>query len=279
MYIILFLLRNFHKGSGRLKCQVLLENKVAVVTGSTRGIGFSIAKEFAENNGATTIVCSRNKQQAERAMQQIGGKVFAAEIDVTNDFSVKEFMQQILSKFGRIDILVNNAGYPFDNKIWYKRLHEGTDEELQKIMRVDLQGSVRVSRAVIRSILKENTHKEEDGGGVIINISSTPAIVGFTKGAPYTIAKAAIIALTKCIAMEYGINNIRSYTMALGNIATLATYGSMTEEDRNKAAEEPSIKRWGKPEEVAKVAACIASDSFSFATGNTIVIDGGTVLW
>jgi len=246
---------------------VLLENKVAVVTGSTRGIGFSIAKEFAENNGATTVVCSRNKQQAERAMQQIGGNVFAAEIDVTNDFSVKEFMQQILSKFGRIDILVNNAGYPFDNKIWYKRLHEGTDEELQKIMRVDLQGSVRVSRAVIGSILKENTLKEEDRGGVIINISS------------YTIAKAAIIALTKCIALEYGINNIRSYTMALGNIATLATYGSMTEEDRNKAAEEPSMKRWGKPEEVAKVAACIASDSFSFATGNTIVIDGGTVLW
>ena len=59
-------------------------------------------------------------------MEQIGGKVFAAEIDVTNDFSVKEFMQKILSKFGRIDILVNNAGYPFDNKIWYKRLHEGT---------------------------------------------------------------------------------------------------------------------------------------------------------
>ena len=141
---------------------VLLENKVAVVTGSTRGIGFSIAKEFAENNGATTVVCSRNKQQAERAMQQIGGNVFAAEIDVTNDFSVKEFMQQILSKFGRIDILVNNAGYPFDNKIWYKRLHEGTDEELQKIMRVDLQGSVRVSRAVIGSILKENTLKRSD---------------------------------------------------------------------------------------------------------------------
>ena len=136
------------------------------------------------------------------------------------------------------------------------------DEELQKIMRVDLQGSVRVSRAVIGSILKENTLKEEDRGGVIINISSTPAIAGFTKGAPYTMAKAAIIALTKCIALEYGINNIRSYTMALGNIATLATYGSMTEEDRNKAAEEPSMKRWGKPEEVAKVAACIAGDSF-----------------
>ena len=259
---------------------LLLKDKVAVVTGSTRGIGFAIAKEFAENNGAATIVCSRIKEQAERAIKQIsGGKVFAAEIDVTTDISVKKFMQQILSKFGRIDILVNNAGYPFDNNIWYKRFHEGTDEELQKIMGVDVQGSVRLSRAVISSMIQKNTNKNSGGGGVIINISSTPAIAGHTEGAPYTIAKAANIALTKCIAKEYGINGIRSYTMALGNIATMATYDSMTEVARNKAAEEPPMKRWGRPEEVAKIAASIASDSFSFATGNTIVIDGGTVLW
>jgi 3-oxoacyl-[acyl-carrier protein] reductase len=259
---------------------LLLKNKVAVVTGSTRGIGFAIAKEFAENNGATTVVCSRNNEQAKRAIRQISSdKVFAAEIDVTSDPSVKEFMQQILSKFGRIDILVNNAGYPFDKNIWYKRFHEVTDEELQKIMGVDVQGSVRLSRAVISSMIQKNTNKNSSRGGVIINISSTPAIAGHTEGAPYTIAKAANIALTKCIAKEYGINGIRSYTMALGNIATMATYDSMTEVARKKAAEEPPMKRWGRPEEVAKIAASIASDSFSFATGNTIVIDGGTVLW
>jgi 3-oxoacyl-[acyl-carrier protein] reductase len=184
-----------------------------------------------------------------------------------------------LSNFGRIDILVNNAGYPFDNNIWYKRFHEVTDEELQKILEIDLKGSVRLSRAVISSMLEKDTDENGGGRGVIINISSTPAIAGYTKGAPYTIAKAGNMGLTKCIAMEYGSNKIRSYTMALGNIATLATYNSMTEEDRNKAAQENSMKRWGKPEEVAKIAACIASDSFSFATGNTIVIDGGTVLW
>jgi 3-oxoacyl-[acyl-carrier protein] reductase len=259
---------------------LLLKNKVAVVTGSTRGIGFAIAKEFAENNGATTVVCSRNNEQAKRAIRQISSdKVFAAEIDVTSDPSVKKFMQQMLSKFGRIDILVNNAGYPFDKNIWYKRFHEGTDEELQKIMGVDVQGSVRLSRAVISSMIQKNTNKNSSRGGVIINISSTPAIAGHTEGASYTIAKAANIALTKCIAKEYGINGIRSYTMALGNIATMATYDSMTEVARNKAAEEPPMKRWGRPEEVAKIAASIASDSFSFATGNTIVIDGGTVLW
>jgi 3-oxoacyl-[acyl-carrier protein] reductase len=258
---------------------LLLKDKVGVVTGSTRGIGFAIAKEFAENGDATTIVCSRIRQQAIKAAEQIKGKVFAAEIDVADDFSVREFMQQILSKFERIDILVNNAGFPYDSNIWSKKFHEVTDEELHKILAIDLEGSVRMSRAVISSMLQKNALKMSKDGGVIINISSTPAIAGYTKGAPYTIAKAANIGLTKCIAMEYGSENIRAYTLALGNIATLATYGAMTEKERDKAAAEPPMKRWGKPEEVAKIAASIASDNFSFATGNTIVIDGGTVLW
>ncbi len=263
------------------KTALSLEDKVSVVTGSTGGIGFAIAKEFAENNGAVTIVCSRVYDQAERAIKKINSsKVFAAEVDVTSDVSVKEFVQHVLLKFGRIDVLVNNAGYPFDKNIWYKRFHEVTDEELQKILEVDLQGTVRMSKAVIPSMLKKDSNKNVGaGGGVIINISSTPAIAGHTQGAPYTISKSGNIALTKCIAMEYGGENIRSYTMALGNISTLATLSSMTETDRVNAAEEPSMKRWGKPEEVAKVAASIAGDNFSYATGNTIVIDGGVVLW
>jgi 3-oxoacyl-[acyl-carrier protein] reductase len=91
-------------------------------------------------------------------------------------------------------------------------------------------------------------------------------------------AKAAVMALTKHIAREYGINKIRAYTLLLGNIATEATYNSMTEEERQRGAQEASMKRWGRPEEVAKVAACVASDHFSYVTGNTIVIDGGAVI-
>jgi 3-oxoacyl-[acyl-carrier protein] reductase len=252
-----------------------LVDKVAVVTGSSKGIGFSISKEFAENNGATVIVCSRSEEQACRAIKQISGKVFAAELDVTKNSSVQKFMKQILSAHNRIDILVNNAGYPFDREIWYKGFHEVTDEEQEKILEVDLKGSIRLSKAVIHSMLQNVLDRN---GGVIINISSTPAIAGHIEGSAYTIAKAGNVALTKCIAMEYGSRNIRAYTLALGNIATLATYGSMTENDRATAAAEPTMKRWGNPQEVAKVAACVASDNFSFATGNTIVIDGGTVL-
>lgn len=258
-----------------------LTGKIAVVTGSSKGIGFAIAKEFAENNGAIVIVCSRILEQAQIAADKIKGNAFAAELNVTDDLSVKKFMHKILNDHNRIDILINNSGYQFDRNIWYKKFHEGTIEELDRIIEVDLKGSVRLSRAAIPIMLQNaitDCKKENEGGGVIINISSTPAIAGYTKGSSYNIAKAANIALTKCIAKEYAINNIRAYTLALGNIATLATCESMTEEERYSATQESSMKRWGKPKEVAKVAACIADNSFSFATGNTIVVDGGTVL-
>ena len=213
--------------------------KVAVVTGSTRVIDFAISKEFAENNNAIVIVCSRSKQSAVKSAEEIKGKTFAAEIDVTNRSSIKRFLQQIVSDHERIDILINNAGYSFDRKIWYKKFHEVTDDEVDRIIEVDLKGSTRLSMAVLHSMLQNNPEE-----GVIINISSTPAIAGHIEGASYTIAKAANIALTKCIVLEYSDKNIRAYTLALDNIATLAKYYSMNENDRNKAAEEPSMRRW-----------------------------------
>lgn len=213
--------------------------KVAVVTGSTRVIDFAISKEFAENNNAIVIVCSRSKQSAVKSAEEIKGKTFAAEIDVTNRSSIKRFLQQIVSDHERIDILINNAGYSFDRKIWYKKFHEVTDDEVDRIIEVDLKGSMRLSMAVLHSMLQNNPEE-----GVIINISSTPAIAGHIGGASYTIAKAANIALTKCIVLEYSDKNIRAYTLALDNIATLAKYYSMNENDRNKAAEEPSMRRW-----------------------------------
>jgi 3-oxoacyl-[acyl-carrier protein] reductase len=212
--------------------------KVAVVTGSTRVIDFAISKEFAENNNAIVIVCSRSKQSAVKSAEEIKGKTFAAEIDVTNRSSIKRFLQQIISDHERIDILINNAGYSVDRKIWYKKFHEVTDDEVDRIIEVDLKGSTRLSMAVLHSMLQNNPEE-----GVIINISSTPAIAGHIEGASYTIAKAANIALTKCIVLEYSDKNIRAYTLALDNIATLAKYYSMNENDRNKAAEEPSMRR------------------------------------
>jgi 3-oxoacyl-[acyl-carrier protein] reductase len=251
---------------------LLLEGKVALVTGSTQGIGLAIVKEFAEHNGATVIVCSRSEDRAKKVAARINGITDFAGIDITSDSSVDRMMKKVLANQKRIDILVNNAGFPFERNIWYRPFHEIEIKDLQAILEVDTIGSVRLTKAVVNSMLTKQY------GGVIVNISSTPAISGHYEGAPYTMAKAAVIALTKHIAREYGTNKIRAYTLLLGNIATDATYNAMTEEERLRGAQETSMKRWGKPKEVAKVAACVASDNFSFVTGNTIVIDGGAVI-
>jgi 3-oxoacyl-[acyl-carrier protein] reductase len=296
-----------------------LKGKVVVVTGSSKGIGFEIAKEFSEKKKAHVVVCSRSLEHSVMAASKISGSTLALELDVTSDSSINKFIDCIMKKYNRIDILVNNSGYPFDKNIWDKKLHEGTTEELLRILDVDLVGAVRLSRAVIPIMLKHDNNESgqsittnrnkletigldyEEGegeqssdiaiaitdqkiydrpgnGGVIITISSTPALSGRRGGFPYTIAKAGNISLTKCIAKEYGDQNIRAYSLALGNIATKATYEAITEAVRTEGAQEAPMKRWGSPLEVAKVATSIADDNFSYATGNTIVVDGGTVI-
>jgi 3-oxoacyl-[acyl-carrier protein] reductase len=249
----------------------LLKDKVVVVTGASRGIGFEIAKEFALRGGSV-IVCSRSMTRAVKSAGLMKGKVYPEELNVTSPPAIiAKFLSHITERHKRLDILVNNAGYSFDRKIWYKKFHEVTEEELNSVMKVDLLGTFRLSQAAISHMLK-------NGSGVIINISSTPAIAGYTEGTPYSIAKAAIIAMTKHIAIEYGDNNIRAYTLALGNISTEATLNSMTATEKKKARLENSMKRWGDPKEIANIATSIADENFSFATGNTIVIDGGGVL-
>jgi 3-oxoacyl-[acyl-carrier protein] reductase len=254
----------------------LLKDKVAIVSGATRGLGFEISKQFAKR-GATVIMCSRSMARAENSAGRIGGKTYPERLEVTNAQGVAEFMRRVAERHKHIDILINNAGYPFDRMIWNKRFHEVAEEDLEKIIDTDLKGTFRLSQAAIPFMIK-NVSSARGTGGVIINIASIPAIVGHMAGAPYSIAKSGVIAITKHIALEYGDKNIRAYTLALGNISTEATFASMTMTERKKAATENSMKRWGDPREVATIAASVASEDFAFATGNTIVIDGGTVM-
>ena len=233
-----------------------------------------MAKYFAENCGSTVIICSRHIENAIKVSNNIKGKTYALELDVTNTDNIYNGIEEIVNKFDKIDILINNAGYRFDKELWYKKFHQIEINRFMEIINVDLMGSIRLSKLVLTRMIKNNNKS----GGVIINISSTPAINGHIEGSPYTIAKSGIIGLTKHIAREYGIYNIRAYTLALGNISTEATYDSMDQLHRSLAEEETSLKRWGKPEEVAKITAHLASDNFSYSTGNTIIIDGGTIM-
>jgi 3-oxoacyl-[acyl-carrier protein] reductase len=237
-----------------------------------------MAKHFAEISGSTVIICSRSIDRALRASKTIKGKTYAIELDVTKQDNILYNIKNILNKFSNIDILINNAGYRFDNILWYKKFHEIEIDKFLEIINVDLVGSIRLSQLVITHMIDRNIKNKNQNGGVIINIASTPSINGHIEGSPYTIAKSGIIGLTKHIAREYGIYNLRAYTLALGNISTDATYYSMDELHRSLAEQETSLKRWGKPEEIAKIASQIASDNFSYATGNTIIIDGGTIM-
>jgi NAD(P)-dependent dehydrogenase (short-subunit alcohol dehydrogenase family) len=118
----------------------------------------------------------------------------------------------------------------------------------------------------------------EGRGDVIMKISSTPTISGHREGFPFSLADSAVIAMIKHIAWEFVDSNIRAYVLPTRNSATETSYNSMSAEERAKAANEPSMKRWGKPEEVARVTACVVSNNISFSTGNTITVDGSTVL-
>ncbi|MGZ8887398.1 MAG: SDR family NAD(P)-dependent oxidoreductase [Nitrososphaeraceae archaeon] len=255
-----------------------LEDKIILISGSARGIGYEMAKYFAEICGSIVIVCSRHIENAKKVSKIIKGKTYAIELDVTNINNINYCIGDIIKKFGKIDILINNAGYRFDKEVWYKKFHEIEIDHFMEIINVDLMGSIRLSKAVLSQMIKKDKLNNNKSGGVIINISSTPALSGHIEGSPYTIAKSGVIGLTKHIAREYGIYNIRAYTLALGNISTDATYYSMDEKHRSRAEEETSLKRWGSPDEVAKIASRIASDDFSYSTGNTIIIDGGTIM-
>ena len=196
---------------------------------------------------------------------------YGFQLDVSQKKSVIKFIENISNHVGNIDILVNNAGFPFKRKVWFKKIHDVSEAELMDILQVDMIGSFRVTKEILKLMMKKRT-------GVIINIASTPAISGHICGSPYSIAKAALISLTKHIALEYGQYNIRSYSVALGDVDTDTMRRSLSRNELVKAKNENTMKRLGRPEEVAKSIVSLAGDNFSFSTGNTIIIDGGNVI-
>ncbi len=247
-----------------------LDGKVGIVTGGAGGLGLEIAKELARR-GAVVIITSRKKSKLQRACNMIGSNCYGFELDVIKSKSLVQFIKRISKNFDSIDILINNAGFPFKREIWFKKVHDITDKELLDILQVDLIGSFRISKEILKIMMKKRN-------GVIINIASTPAISGHSYGSPYSIAKAGLIGLSKHIALEYGRYNIRSYSVALGDIDTQAMRKSLSKSELQKARNENTLKRLGRPEEIAKSIASIAGENFSFSTGNTLIIDGGKLV-
>jgi 3-oxoacyl-[acyl-carrier protein] reductase len=181
------------------------------------------------------------------------------------------YLEYISNGISSVDILINNARFPFGKKIWFKNIHDISEVELMNNLQVDLICSFRITKEILKLMMKKRS-------GVIINITSTPAIFGHNCGYPYSIAEAGLISLTKHIASEYGQYNIRLYSVALGDVYTDTIRRSISRNELVKAKNENRMKRLSQPEEVGKSIVSLKGENFSFSTGNTIIIDGGKVI-
>jgi 3-oxoacyl-[acyl-carrier protein] reductase len=252
----------------------LLSDRVAVVTGSTKGNGRAIANIYSEQ-GANVVVTGRDQGEAQNVVDELSKKYgtnpLGVKVDVTSVTDVMEMVDKIRHKYGRIDALVNNAGYPIKDDLWDVSFDQISDEVLERVLDVDTGGTYRCCREVLPLMVEKRR-------GVIINISSTPAISGYIKGAPYTVAKAANLGITKHIAAEFGKYGIRCNAIAPGTIATQRNWERLTTEQRVDIVSSIPLGRAGKPEEIGGVALMLASDYCSFVSGQTIVVDGGETI-
>ena len=244
-----------------------LNQKIAVVTGSGKGIGRAIAERFAKA-GASLVCCDIDEASARVAAEHIvsnGGTAIGLRTDVSDKASVKALVESTLEKFGRVDIVCNNAGI-LDN---YAPLGDVTDELWQRIIGINLTGAFLVSRAFLPGML-------EQGSGTFVNMASIAGLVAQAGGLAYTVSKHGVIGLTRQISADYGKRGIRANAICPGAIET-----DLAREFLNDAPEVRAIVesvpagRLGRPEEIADFAAYLASDASSFVHGAALVIDGG----
>lgn len=254
----------------------MLNDRIAIVGGAPVGLAFEIPQQFA-NKGATVSICSRSMRRAENCASCIEGKTYPEILDVTNVQSLAEYMRHVADRHRHIDILINNAGYLFDRMIWNKRFHQVAEEDLEKVVGVDLKGTFGLSQVAISFMIK-NIRSAREAVGPIISITSTLTIAGHTVDPLYSTMKYGVIAITENIAKDYSDKSIQAYTLSLVNVYTQVTFVTMTLAERKKVSMQYSMKRRGDPREVATIAASVTNYDIAFAAGDTIVIDGGTVM-
>jgi NAD(P)-dependent dehydrogenase (short-subunit alcohol dehydrogenase family) len=245
-------------------------HKVVIVTGGTRGIGKAIAFAFAEA-GARVVVAARKAELLEGVIKEIqvsGFEGFYVKCDLNHDEQIFELIEKTMARYGRIDILVNNAGIsPF-----VKKSEEVTKEMWQEILQVNLLAPFLLSREGGKIMMQQNW-------GRIINIASVGGIVAFPRQIVYSVTKAALIQMTKVLAVEWAEKyNITVNAIAPGYLETDLTAGMRASEkiSTNLLQRNPS-RRFGQVDEIANAALYLASEGASFTTGSVLVIDGGMV--
>lgn len=242
----------------------MLNGRVAVVTGGSRGIGKAIALKLANNGAKVAIFATRESEAVNQTLSElkaIGNEAMFVPCDVSNFEQVKASIDSVIEQFGKIDILVNNAGITKD-----KLLMQMSEEDFDDVISVNLKGTYNTVKACIRPFIRNKY-------GKIINISSVVGLMGNPGQVNYAASKAGIIGLTKSLAKEYAAKGINCNAIAPGFIAT-----DMTEDLLDKQEgliNMIPMKKVGNPEDIANLALFLASDMSSYITGEVIKVDGG----
>jgi 3-oxoacyl-[acyl-carrier protein] reductase len=243
-----------------------LRDKVALVTGSARGIGRAIVERFAEEGAVVVVSDVASAEDAARetlsAVEAKGGKGLVAPCDVTDSAQVDRAVSETVAAFGRIDVLVNNAGITRDNLMMRM-----TEDDFDLVLRVHLKGTFLLTKAVSRVMMKQRY-------GRIVNMSSVVGVMGNAGQANYSAAKAGIIGLTKSTAKELAARNITANAIAPGFIRTAMT-DALTDAVRNDYLSKIPFGRFAEAREVADLALFLASDEASYITGQVVGINGG----
>ena len=246
----------------------IFENKVAIVTGGSFGIGKATAKAFA-NRGAKVVIADWVEDySALKEIEDDGGSVIFIKCDVSKTSDVTTLVNETIETFGRLDFAVNNAGIEGSNA----STHECTEENWDKTISINLKGVWLCMKQEIPPMLKS-------GKGAIVNIASIAGLVGFSGLPAYVVSKHGIVGLTKTAALEYAKQGIRVNAVCPGVIRT-AMIDRLTGKDKTVEkqfeAMEP-VGRMGEPEEVAEAIVWLCSDAASFVTGHALAVDGGWI--
>jgi 3-oxoacyl-[acyl-carrier protein] reductase len=244
-----------------------MNDKIIVITGSARGIGFALAEAFAAEGG-TVIILDLFQEAVDAAVEKLRAAGFSAAgyaVNVTGNQAVEEVMNQIITEFLRIDVLINNAGITKDNLLLRMK-----EEEWDAVLAVNLKGAFNCTQKVSRYMLKQKS-------GVILNIASVIGIMGNAGQANYAASKGGLIAFTKSCAKEFASRQIRVNAIAPGFIETEMTHSLPAKVVAAYAAAIP-LQKLGKPVDVANACLFLASSEAEYITGQTIQVDGGLIM-
>ncbi len=247
---------------------MLLEDKIAVVTGASRGIGRGIAMAFAREGAMVVVNYNGSKEKADKVVAEImenGGRAVALQCNVSDFEQAKEFFAGIVKEYGRIDILVNNAGITRDNLIM-----KMSEEEFQDVIQTNLAGVFNGIKFVTRPMMKQRS-------GRIINMSSASGIMGNMGQANYSASKAGVIGLTKATARELSSRGITVNAIAPGFIRTEMT-DKLSDAVKEEACKSIPLGAFGTVEDIAETAVFLASEKAKYITGQVLSVDGGLTM-